>query len=84
MTVMAMGWETFLARRNNWRIARTWGSHVSGCYRILFTIPGSPVLYYGDEIGMGDNITLHDRNGLRTPMQWSSDQNAGFSQAEPE
>lgn len=53
-------------------------------HSILFTIPGSPVLYYGDEIGMGDNLALHDRYGLRTPMQWSSDQNAGFSQAEPE
>lgn len=46
---------------------------------ILFTIPGTPVLYYGDEIGMGDNIYLHDRNGLRTPMQWTPGQQAGFS-----
>lgn len=53
-------------------------------HSILLTIPGSPVLYYGDEIGMGDNLALHDRYGLRTPMQWSSDHNAGFSQAEPE
>jgi maltose alpha-D-glucosyltransferase/alpha-amylase len=49
---------------------------------LLFTLPGSPILYYGDEIGMGDNIYLGDRNGVRTPMQWSSDRNAGFSTAE--
>jgi maltose alpha-D-glucosyltransferase/alpha-amylase len=48
---------------------------------ILFSMPGSPVLYYGDEIGMGDNIYLGDRNGVRTPMQWSCDRNAGFSRA---
>jgi maltose alpha-D-glucosyltransferase/alpha-amylase len=53
-------------------------------HSILLTIPGSPVLYYGDEIGMGDNLALDDRYGLRTPMQWNSDRNAGFSQAEPE
>jgi maltose alpha-D-glucosyltransferase / alpha-amylase len=51
------------------------------CYSLLLTLPGSPMLYYGDEIGMGDNIELDDRNGLRTPMQWSSGRNAGFSQA---
>jgi maltose alpha-D-glucosyltransferase / alpha-amylase len=50
---------------------------------ILFTMPGSPVVYYGDEIGMGDNIYLGDRDGVRTPMQWSPDRNAGFSKAEP-
>jgi maltose alpha-D-glucosyltransferase/alpha-amylase len=50
---------------------------------LLFTLPGSPVLYYGDEIGMGDNIYLGDRNGVRTPMQWTGDRNAGFSQADP-
>jgi maltose alpha-D-glucosyltransferase/alpha-amylase len=50
---------------------------------ILFTLPGSPIIYYGDEIGMGDNIWLEDRDGLRTPMQWSDDQNAGFSIARP-
>jgi maltose alpha-D-glucosyltransferase / alpha-amylase len=49
---------------------------------ILFTMPGSPVVYYGDEIGMGDNIYLGDRDGVRTPMQWSPDRNAGFSRAE--
>ena len=46
-------------------------------------MPGTPVLYYGDEIGMGDNIYLGDRNGVRTPMQWSGDRNAGFSRANP-
>jgi maltose alpha-D-glucosyltransferase/alpha-amylase len=50
---------------------------------ILFSMPGSPILYYGDEIGMGDNYYLGDRNGVRTPMQWSSDRNAGFSRADP-
>ena len=48
---------------------------------LLFSLPGTPVLYYGDEIGMGDNIYLGDRNGVRTPMQWSGDRNAGFSHA---
>ncbi|HEX5514400.1 MAG TPA: maltose alpha-D-glucosyltransferase, partial [Gammaproteobacteria bacterium] len=51
---------------------------------ILMTMPGSPILYYGDEIGMGDNIYLGDRNGVRTPMQWSPDRNAGFSRADPQ
>src|SRR5450756_955519 len=51
---------------------------------LLFSLPGTPVLYYGDEIGMGDNIYLGDRNGVRTPMQWSADRNAGFSQANPQ
>jgi maltose alpha-D-glucosyltransferase / alpha-amylase len=53
-------------------------------YGLLLSLPGTPVLYYGDEIGMGDNIYLGDRNGVRTPMQWSPDRNAGFSRAEPE
>lgn len=53
-------------------------------YSLLFTLPGSPVIYYGDEIGMGDNIWLDDRNGVRTPMQWSDDHNAGFSAAPTE
>ncbi len=48
---------------------------------LLFSLPGTPVLYYGDEIGMGDNIFLGDRNGVRTPMQWSGDRNAGFSRS---
>jgi maltose alpha-D-glucosyltransferase/alpha-amylase len=52
-------------------------------HAILFSMPGSPILYYGDEIGMGDNIYLGDRNGVRTPMQWSADKNAGFSRANP-
>jgi len=50
---------------------------------ILFSFPGTPIIYYGDEIGMGDNIYLGDRNGVRTPMQWSTDRNAGFSRANP-
>jgi len=49
---------------------------------ILFSLPGSPVLYYGDEIGMGDNVYLGDRDGVRTPMQWTGDRNAGFSRAD--
>jgi len=48
---------------------------------LLFSLPGSPILYYGDEIGMGDNVRLADRGGVRTPMQWSPDKNAGFSKA---
>jgi len=51
---------------------------------LLFSLPGTPVLYYGDEIGMGDNFYLGDRNGVRTPMQWSGDRNAGFSSANPQ
>ncbi|MBF0347025.1 MAG: maltose alpha-D-glucosyltransferase [Magnetococcales bacterium] len=51
---------------------------------LLMTLPGSPIIYYGDEIGMGDNIYLGDRNGVRTPMQWSPDRNAGFSKADPQ
>ncbi len=50
---------------------------------LLLSMPGSPVIYYGDEIGMGDNIHLGDRNGVRTPMQWSPDRNGGFSRVEP-
>jgi maltose alpha-D-glucosyltransferase / alpha-amylase len=50
---------------------------------ILLTLPGTPVIYYGDEIGMGDNIYLGDRNGVRTPMQWNDNKNAGFSEAQP-
>ncbi|MDO8692298.1 MAG: maltose alpha-D-glucosyltransferase [Dehalococcoidia bacterium] len=49
---------------------------------LLFSLPGAPVLYYGDEIGMGDNIYLSDRNGVRTPMQWNMDRNGGFSKAD--
>ncbi|MBL7126843.1 MAG: maltose alpha-D-glucosyltransferase [Dehalococcoidales bacterium] len=51
---------------------------------LLFSLPGTPVLYYGDEIGMGDNFYLGDRNGVRTPMQWSPEKNAGFSNANPQ
>jgi maltose alpha-D-glucosyltransferase/alpha-amylase len=54
------------------------------CARCLFSLPGTPVIYYGDEIGMGENIYLGDRNGVRTPMQWSADKNAGFSRANPQ
>jgi maltose alpha-D-glucosyltransferase/alpha-amylase len=51
---------------------------------LLFTLPGAPVVYYGDELGMGDNIWLEDRDGVRTPMQWSDEPNAGFSAADAE
>jgi maltose alpha-D-glucosyltransferase / alpha-amylase len=51
---------------------------------MLLSMPGSPIIYYGDEIGMGDNIYIGDRNGVRTPMQWSLDRNAGFSRADPQ
>jgi maltose alpha-D-glucosyltransferase/alpha-amylase len=50
---------------------------------LLFSLPGTPIIYYGDEIGMGDNIYLGDRNGVRTPMQWTGDRNGGFSRADP-
>lgn len=50
---------------------------------LLLSFPGTPIIYYGDEIGMGDNIYLGDRNGVRTPMQWSPDRNGGFSRADP-
>ncbi len=51
---------------------------------LLLSLPGTPVIYYGDEIGMGDNIYLGDRDGVRTPMQWSGDRNAGFSHGDPQ
>ena len=51
---------------------------------LLLSLPGSPILYYGDEIGMGDNYYLGDRDGVRTPMQWSNDRNGGFSRADPQ
>jgi maltose alpha-D-glucosyltransferase/alpha-amylase len=51
-------------------------------HSLLFSLPGSPVLYYGDEIGMGDNVYLGDRDGVRTPMQWAPDRNGGFSRAD--
>jgi trehalose synthase len=53
-------------------------------YALLMSLPGSPIFYYGDEINMGDNIYLGDRDGVRTPMQWSFDRNAGFSRSDPE
>ncbi len=53
-------------------------------YLLLFTLPGTPIIYYGDEIGMGDNYYLGDRDGVRTPMQWSPDRNAGFSRCNPQ
>ncbi len=51
---------------------------------MLMSLPGTPIIYYGDEIGMGDNVHLGDRNGVRTPMQWDGGWNAGFSSADPE
>ncbi len=52
-------------------------------HSLVFTMPGSPIIYYGDEIGMGDNVKLKDRDGVRTPMQWTMDRNAGFSNCDP-
>src|SRR5690606_5166099 len=73
------------AMRNNLGIRRRLAPLVGNDRRkmelmngLLFSMPGTPVLYYGDEIGMGDNVYLGDRNGVRTPMQWSADRNAGF------
>src|SRR5690606_17076499 len=51
-------------------------------HALLFSLPGSPIMYYGDEIGMGDNVYLGDRDSVRTPMQWNPDRNAGFSRAD--
>jgi maltose alpha-D-glucosyltransferase/alpha-amylase len=69
------------------RLAPLLGNHrrrVELMNGLLFSLPGSPIIYYGDEIGMGDNVYLGDRNGVRTPMQWSGDRNAGFSRANPQ
>jgi maltose alpha-D-glucosyltransferase/alpha-amylase len=69
------------------RLAPLLGNHRSRIElmnALLFSFPGTPIIYYGDEIGMGDNIYLGDRNGVRTPMQWSSDRNAGFSRSNPQ
>jgi maltose alpha-D-glucosyltransferase / alpha-amylase len=69
------------------RLAPLLGNHrrkIELMIGLLLSLPGTPVLYYGDEIGMGDNIYLGDRNGVRTPMQWSADRNAGFSRANPQ
>src|SRR2546430_5407337 len=60
------------------------GDEIELMHAILFSLPGSPVLYYGDELGMGDNVFLGDRDGVRTPMQWSGDRNAGFSESDPQ
>jgi maltose alpha-D-glucosyltransferase/alpha-amylase len=57
-------------------------AQIALAYSLLFSLPGSPIIYYGDEIGMGDNIWLFDRNGVRTPMQWTRGENAGFSVAD--
>jgi maltose alpha-D-glucosyltransferase / alpha-amylase len=68
------------------RLAPLLGYHrqkIELMYGLLFSLPGTPFLYYGDEIGMGDNVFLGDRNGVRTPMQWSGDRNAGFSSTNP-
>jgi maltose alpha-D-glucosyltransferase/alpha-amylase len=69
------------------RLAPLLGNHrrrIELLNALLFTLPGTPVIYYGDEIGMGDNIYMGDRNGVRTPMQWNADRNAGFSRANPQ
>src|SRR5438045_5090069 len=69
------------------RLAPLMGNHRGRIHLmngLLFSFPGPPIVYYGDEIGMGDNIYLGDRNGVRTPMQWSADRNAGFSRANPQ
>ncbi|MFH1025392.1 MAG: maltose alpha-D-glucosyltransferase [Nitrospirota bacterium] len=69
------------------RLAPLLGNHVRKIELmnfLLFSLPGTPVIYYGDEIGMGDNYYLGDRDGVRTPMQWSADRNAGFSKANPQ
>ena len=60
------------------------GRRIELLFSLLLSLPGTPVLYYGDELGMGDNIFLADRDGVRTPMQWSNDRNAGFSKANPQ
>jgi len=68
------------------RLAPLLGNHrrrIELMNALLLSLPGTPVIYYGDELGMGDNIFLGDRNGVRTPMQWSADRNAGFSRANP-
>jgi maltose alpha-D-glucosyltransferase/alpha-amylase len=69
------------------RLAPLLGNHrrrVELMNGLLFSLPGTPVIYYGDELGMGDNVYLGDRNGVRTPMQWSADRNAGFSRVNPQ
>lgn len=87
-------WRTYAADRQarinlgiRRRLAPLMGNHRGRIHLmngLLFSFPGTPIIYYGDEIGMGDNIYLGDRNGVRTPMQWSADRNAGFSRANPQ
>ena len=87
-------WRTYAADRQarinlgiRRRLAPLMGNHRARIHLmngLLFSFPGTPIIYYGDEIGMGDNIYLGDRNGVRTPMQWSADRNAGFSHANPQ
>ncbi|MGZ7079839.1 MAG: putative maltokinase, partial [Thermoanaerobaculia bacterium] len=87
-------WRTYAADRQarinlgiRRRLAPLMGNHRGRIHvmnGLLFSMPGTPIIYYGDEIGMGDNIYLGDRNGVRTPMQWSADRNAGFSRANPQ
>lgn len=86
-------WHTYAADRRmriNMGIRRRLSPLMDGDRRkiellnsLLFSMPGTPIIYYGDEIGMGDNIFLGDRDGVRTPMQWSPDRNGGFSKADP-
>ena len=86
-------WQTYAADRRariNLGIRRRLAPLLEGDRRrielmnsLLLSMSGTPVIYYGDEIGMGDNIHLGDRNGVRTPMQWSPDRNGGFSRVDP-
>ena len=70
-------------RRRLAPLSRTTADRIELLNSLLLSLPGTPIIYYGDEIGMGDNIYLGDRNGVRTPMQWSGDRNGGFSRADP-
>jgi maltose alpha-D-glucosyltransferase / alpha-amylase len=86
-------WETYAAdrrarlnlgiRRRLWPLLERDRRRIELMNSLLLSMPGTPVMYYGDEIGMGDNIHLGDRDGVRTPMQWSPDRNGGFSRADP-
>jgi maltose alpha-D-glucosyltransferase/alpha-amylase len=87
-------WRTYASERQarinlgiRRRLAPLMGNHRGRIHLmngLLFSLPGTPIIYYGDEIGMGDNIYLGDRNGVRTPMQWNADRNAGFSKSNPQ